>query len=172
VSRACGSWRPATKASQEQDWKPSVSTARIASSTGRATWIHPTTLGSLFEAYTGPSPYGQFFRKEVKYFGAGIHFTLTIHDQQYDVIVAGMGAMGARRSTLARLGPRGKRRRVLGIDRLLAAARPGSSHGRTRIICEAYSSIRRTCRSSGAFDSASSSTRWAVRCTRRRAAPR
>ena len=32
--------------------------------------------GLLFEAYKGPSPYGQFFRRDVEYYGAGIHFTL------------------------------------------------------------------------------------------------
>jgi len=32
--------------------------------------------GLLFEAYDGPSPYGQFFRRDVRHYGVGIHFTL------------------------------------------------------------------------------------------------
>ena len=34
------------------------------------------TAFEAFEAYNGPSPYGQFFRRDVRYLGAGIHFTL------------------------------------------------------------------------------------------------
>lgn len=65
------------KASQEQDWKPSVS-VRTGFEFDRPRDVDPPgrRWGLLFEAYTGPSPYGQFFRKDVKYFGAGIHFTL------------------------------------------------------------------------------------------------
>ena len=52
----------------------------------------------------------------------------------YDVIVAGLGAMGgAAASVLARRG-----RRVLGLDRFAPPHREGSSSGRTRIIREAY----------------------------------
>ena len=64
---------------------------------------------------------------------------MTPRDEPYDVIVAGMGAMGsASVDALARSGPRGKRRRVLGIDRFSPPHGLGSSHGRTRIIREAY----------------------------------
>ena len=65
------------KASQEQDWKPSVS-VRTGFEFDRPRDTDPPgrRWGLLFEAYTGPSPYGQFFRKDVKYLGAGIHFTL------------------------------------------------------------------------------------------------
>jgi len=64
---------------------------------------------------------------------------VTLHDQQYDVIVAGLGAMGsASVDALTRPGPRGKKRRVLGIDRFSPPHGLGSSHGRTRIIREAY----------------------------------
>ena len=65
------------KASQEQDWNPSVS-VRAGFEFDRPRDMDPPgrRWGLLFEAYTGPSPYGQFFRKDVKYFGAGIHFTL------------------------------------------------------------------------------------------------
>src|SRR5574338_958619 len=52
----------------------------------------------------------------------------------YDVIVVGLGAMGsATADALARAG-----RRVLGIDRFAPPHSLGSSHGRTRIIREAY----------------------------------
>jgi sarcosine oxidase len=64
---------------------------------------------------------------------------VTVRDQPYDVIVAGLGAMGsASVDALARSAPRGKRRRVLGIDRFAPPHGLGSSHGRTRIIREAY----------------------------------
>jgi sarcosine oxidase len=52
----------------------------------------------------------------------------------YDVIVAGLGAMGS--STLHQLARRG--RRVLGLDRFAPPHALGSSHGRSRIIREAY----------------------------------
>src|SRR5512146_811080 len=52
----------------------------------------------------------------------------------YDVIVAGMGAMGsAALYHLARAGAR-----VVGIDRFNPPHAMGSSHGRSRIIREAY----------------------------------
>ena len=55
-------------------------------------------------------------------------------DRPYDVIVVGLGAMGsASLYSLARA-----RRRVLGIDRFAPPHALGSSHGRTRIIREAY----------------------------------
>ncbi len=52
----------------------------------------------------------------------------------YDVIVAGLGAMGS--ATLARLAIRG--RRVLGLDRWKPGHSFGSSHGDSRIIREMY----------------------------------
>jgi sarcosine oxidase len=52
----------------------------------------------------------------------------------YDIIVAGLGAMGgAAAYQLARRG-----RRVLGLDRFAPPHALGSSHGQTRIIREAY----------------------------------
>jgi sarcosine oxidase len=53
---------------------------------------------------------------------------------RYDVIVAGLGAMGS--STAAQLALRGKR--VLGLDRWSPGHRNGSSHGDSRIIREMY----------------------------------
>lgn len=52
----------------------------------------------------------------------------------YDVIVAGLGAMGA--ATAAELAARGAR--VLGLDRWAPPHTMGSTHGLTRIIREAY----------------------------------
>jgi uncharacterized protein DUF1207 len=65
------------KASEEQDWKPSVS-VRTGFEFDRPRDTDPPgrRWGLLFEAYTGPSPYGQFFRNDVQQIGVGIHFTL------------------------------------------------------------------------------------------------
>ena len=56
------------------------------------------------------------------------------HSQHFDVIVAGLGAMGS--AAAYHLARRGKR--VLGIDRFAPPHTQGSSHGHTRIIREAY----------------------------------
>lgn len=63
------------KASQEQDWKPSVS-ARAGLEYDRASSADRSARrwGLFFEYYKGPSPYGQFFREDVRHIGAGIHF--------------------------------------------------------------------------------------------------
>jgi sarcosine oxidase len=53
---------------------------------------------------------------------------------RYDVIVAGLGAMGS--ATLCQLALRGKR--VLGLERWIPGHRHGSSHGDSRIIREMY----------------------------------
>ncbi|MGH7622387.1 MAG: FAD-dependent oxidoreductase, partial [Gemmatimonadaceae bacterium] len=53
---------------------------------------------------------------------------------EYDVIVVGLGAMGS--STLYQLASRGLR--VLGVDKFAPPHTHGSTHGRTRIIREAY----------------------------------
>jgi hypothetical protein len=65
------------KASEQQDWKPGVS-VRTGFEFDRPRDSDPPgrRWGLLFEAYDGPSPYGQFFRRDVRYYGAGIHFTL------------------------------------------------------------------------------------------------
>jgi sarcosine oxidase len=52
----------------------------------------------------------------------------------YDVIIAGLGAMGS--AAACHLAKRG--RRVLGLDRFQPPHQSGSSHGSTRIIREAY----------------------------------
>lgn len=65
------------KSSQQQDWKPAIS-VRTGFEFDRPRDSDPQgrRWGLLFEAYDGPSPYGQFFRRDVRYYGAGIHFTL------------------------------------------------------------------------------------------------
>jgi hypothetical protein len=65
------------KASEEQDWKTSVS-IRTGFEFDRPRDTEPPgrRWGLLFEAYNGPSPYGQFFRNDVRQIGVGIHFTL------------------------------------------------------------------------------------------------
>ena len=52
---------------------------------------------------------------------------------QFDVIVAGLGAMGS--AAAGHLAGRGAR--VLGLDRYTPAHDKGSSHGRSRIIRQA-----------------------------------
>src|SRR5215813_404555 len=52
----------------------------------------------------------------------------------YDVVIVGLGAMGS--AAAYHLAARGQR--VLGLDRFRPPHELGSSHGRTRIIREAY----------------------------------
>jgi hypothetical protein len=63
------------KASQEHDWKPSIS-ARAGLEYDRSGAADPPgrRWGIFVEFYDGPSPYGQFFRESVRYAGAGVHF--------------------------------------------------------------------------------------------------
>jgi len=62
---------------------------------------------------------------------------MTSHEQSYDVIVAGLGAMGSA-TVYALTRAQARSPRVLGIDRFSPPHGLGSSHGRTRIIREAY----------------------------------
>ena len=59
---------------------------------------------------------------------------MTARDEQFDAIIVGLGAMGS--AALYHLASRGVK--VLGIDRLQTPHIHGSTHGRTRIIREAY----------------------------------
>jgi hypothetical protein len=63
------------KSSEEQDWDPAIST-RAGLEYDRAGGGDATARrwGIFFEFYTGPSPYGQFFREKVQLVGFGIHF--------------------------------------------------------------------------------------------------
>ncbi len=59
---------------------------------------------------------------------------MSVASKSYDVIVAGLGAMGSM--TVQQLASRGHR--VLGLERFHSPHAFGSSHGQTRIIREAY----------------------------------
>jgi hypothetical protein len=65
------------KASQEQDWDPSVSVRAGFEIDRPFTGELPARSWSiLFESYRGPSPYGQFFRQKIQYIGVGAYFAL------------------------------------------------------------------------------------------------
>jgi hypothetical protein len=63
------------KSSEEQDWKPAIS-GRAGLEYDRAGGEDATArrYGIFAEFYTGPSPYGQFFREKVRLMGIGVHF--------------------------------------------------------------------------------------------------
>ncbi len=63
------------KSSEEQDWEPAIS-ARAGLEYDRAGGGDATARrwGIFAEFYTGPSPYGQFFREKVRLVGLGVHF--------------------------------------------------------------------------------------------------
>ena len=62
------------KSSEEQDWEPAIS-ARAGLEYDRAGGDATARRWGIFaEFYTGPSPYGQFFREKVRLAGLGIHF--------------------------------------------------------------------------------------------------
>jgi hypothetical protein len=65
------------KASQQRDWKPAYS---VRSGVEIAHWTspdHPPRVWSIVgEYYDGPSPYGQFFLDETRFYGLGFHFQL------------------------------------------------------------------------------------------------
>ncbi len=65
------------KASQEANWKPSVS-VRAGLEFDRTRGANPPSRrwSILFESYSGPSPYGQFFTNKIRYAGVGMHFQL------------------------------------------------------------------------------------------------
>lgn len=65
------------KSSEEQDWKPAWSTrAGFEVRWGRDPEHPPRTLRLLGEYYDGPSPYGQFYREQLRYWGVGVHLSL------------------------------------------------------------------------------------------------
>lgn len=65
------------KASQEQEWKPSIS-VRAGIEFDRTRDANPPSRrwSILFEGYSGPSPYGQFFTEKIQYMGIGLHFQM------------------------------------------------------------------------------------------------
>jgi hypothetical protein len=65
------------KAAEEQAWEPSISVrAGIEFDRPRDGDPPARRWSLLFESYTGPSPYGQFYRQKVQYVGVGVHFRL------------------------------------------------------------------------------------------------
>ena len=61
------------KSSEEQDWKPAIS-AKAGLEYDRAGEDATARRWGIFgEFYTGPSPYGQFFREKVRLIGVGLH---------------------------------------------------------------------------------------------------
>ena len=62
------------KSSEQQDWKPAWSgRAGFEFGWGRDPEHPPRVLRLLFELYNGPSPYGQFYREQIRYWGFGLH---------------------------------------------------------------------------------------------------
>jgi hypothetical protein len=62
------------KATQQQSWKPAWSArAGVELAWARDPGHPPRRLQVLGEFYNGPSPYGQFYREQVRYVGAGLH---------------------------------------------------------------------------------------------------
>lgn len=62
------------KATQEQDWSPAWSArGGLELNWGRDPTHPPRTLRLLAEYYDGPSPYGQFYRDKLRYWGVGVH---------------------------------------------------------------------------------------------------
>ena len=62
------------KSSGEQEWKPSWSgRAGFEVGWGRDPEHPPRVLRLLGEYYRGPSPYGQFYREHIQYWGIGVH---------------------------------------------------------------------------------------------------
>lgn len=65
------------KSSEQQDWHVATSIkAGFEFDRPRPTDPPGRRWGLFFEAYDGPSPYGQFFRRDVRYYGGGFHFAL------------------------------------------------------------------------------------------------
>lgn len=62
------------KSSEQQEWKPAWSgRAGLEFGWGRDPEHPPRVLRLLFELYNGPSPYGQFYREQIRYWGFGLH---------------------------------------------------------------------------------------------------
>jgi hypothetical protein len=62
------------KSSEQQEWKPAWSgRAGLEFGWGRDPEHPPRVLRLLGEFYRGPSPYGQFYREHIRYWGIGLH---------------------------------------------------------------------------------------------------
>jgi hypothetical protein len=65
------------KSSEQQEWKPAWSGRAGLELANWKDLDHPPRLFALLaEYYTGPSPYGQFFREDIRYLGVGLHLSL------------------------------------------------------------------------------------------------
>jgi hypothetical protein len=65
------------KSSEQQDWKPAWSVRGGLEGRLGADPLHPPRRWSLLlEYYDGPSPYGQFYREQVRFYGIGLHVSL------------------------------------------------------------------------------------------------
>lgn len=65
------------KSTEEQSWKPAWSARTgIEVGWGRDPAHPPRMWRILAEFYDGPSPYGQFYRDDVRYYGLGFHLSL------------------------------------------------------------------------------------------------
>jgi hypothetical protein len=65
------------KSSEEQNWKPSMSLrGGVEAGWGRDPAHPPRRWSLLLEFYDGPSPYGQFYREKVRFYGVGLHVSL------------------------------------------------------------------------------------------------
>jgi hypothetical protein len=63
------------KATSALDWRPGVSARAGFEVANSAEAGHVTRRWAVLgEYYDGPSPYGQFFRSDVTYYGVGLHF--------------------------------------------------------------------------------------------------
>jgi hypothetical protein len=65
------------KSSEQRDWEPAWSARAGVEVAHWSSPDHPPRLFSVVgEYYDGPSPYGQFFLDETRFFGVGFHFQL------------------------------------------------------------------------------------------------
>ncbi len=65
------------KASEQRDWSPAWSVRAGVEIAHWSTPDHPPRVWSLLgELYDGPSPYGQFFLDDTRFYGFGFHFLL------------------------------------------------------------------------------------------------
>jgi hypothetical protein len=61
---------------EEQDWEAGVSLrVGLEGSRVEMSSVPVSRWRLLFEYYSGPTPYGQFFRRDLTYWGVGLHFT-------------------------------------------------------------------------------------------------
>lgn len=65
------------KSTEEQEWKPGWSVrGGLEGSRARRADTPISRWQLLVEYYLGPTPYGQFYRGDIGYWGIGLHFTL------------------------------------------------------------------------------------------------